>query len=322
MRRNLQQFLFACMIAFTGTASAQISEGFEPSGQGSLSVRDELIMNNWLLPDMDVNPEGSMPINGATSMGSGPSYKPDQTTGIVTPFLSFNGGTETVSFSYTLHRQFSSECRRWFLVYVGSESSDAVLVDSVEITSSMSVVNYSKQLSGFTGNKVVYINVKGEGCNSKFIMDNFTCTASNANINHPAGLIINGNPIGGGNLSDNPIDPQANVNINAPSVGLSISENGFYRTDNPDNGTINEGVSLYPNPANNQVNLKFSSASNQFGQVEVYNINGSKIYSQPATINAGVNTVNINIADLTAGNYFVSLVTNEGTTSKRFTRIQ
>ena len=84
----------------------------------------------------------------------------------------------------------------------------------------------------------------------------------------------------------------------------------------------NKNISIYPNPANNQVNLKFSSASEQYGQVEVYNINGSKIMSLPANISTGVNTININTADLTAGNYFVSLVTNEGTTNKRFTRIQ
>lgn len=310
------------MIAFGGTATAQISEGFEPSGQGSLSVRDELIMNNWLLPDMDVNPEGAMPISGATSMGAGPSYKPDQNTGIVTPFLSFSSEGETVSFNYSLHRLFSSDCRRWFLVYVGSNESDVTLVDSVEISSSTAVFNYTKQLNGFSGNNVVYINIKGDGCNSKFIMDDFSCTAANANVNHPASLVINGMVVGGGNLSDNPINPSAIGNINAPNIGLTVAEHGFYRTDNPENGAVSNEVSLYPNPANNQVNLKFSSASQQYGQVEVYNINGSKIMSLPANINTGVNTININTADLTAGNYFVSLVTNEGTTNKRFTRVQ
>lgn len=309
------------MIAFGGTATAQISEGFEPSGQGSLSVRDELIMNNWLLPDMDVNAEGAMPISGATSMCSGPSYKPDQNTGLVTPFLSF-GGSETVSFQYSLHRIFSNTERRWFLIYLGSENSEGFLIDSVEVSSSTSILNYSKQITGYTGNYVVYVNLKGDGGNSKFIIDDLSCTAANANINHPASLVINGMVVGGGNLSDNPINPMANANINGPSIGLTVAEHGFYRTDNPENGAVTNEVSLYPNPANNQVNLKFSSASEQYGQVEVYNINGSKIMSLPANISTGVNTININTADLTAGNYFVSLVTNEGTTNKRFTRIQ
>ncbi len=324
MRRNLQQFLLACLVAFAGTASAQISEGFEPSGNGSLSVRDELIMNNWLLPDFDINPEGSTPIAGSSSMGSGPSYKPDQGSGIVTPYLSFSA-SETVSFNYTLHRAFSSDCRRWFLVYVGDQSNQATLIDSVEVSSSQSVMSYSKQLTGLSGNYVVYINVKGDGCNSKFIIDNLSCSAANANINHPAGLIINGNPVGGNNTSGNyhPINQLNPADIHAPELNANNNDgNGFFQPSNPETGSVGNEVSLYPNPANNQVNLKFSSESSEYGQVEVYNINGAKIFSQAANINAGVNTVTINTADLTTGNYIVSLVTNEGITNKRFTRIQ
>lgn len=311
------------MIAFAGTASAQISEGFEPSGNGSLSVRDELIMNNWLLPDFDVNPEGSTPIAGASSMGSGPSYKPDQTSGIITPYLSFTSN-ETVSFSYTLHRSFSSDCRRWFLVYV-ADQADVILIDSVEVLSSVSVQNYSKQISGFTGDYVVYVNVKGDGCNSKFIMDNFTCTAANAGINHPINLVIDGNPVGGNNTSGNyhPVNQLNPADIHTPSLNANTNDGqGFFLPSNPENGSFSNELSLFPNPASNQVNLKFSSESSDFGQVEVYNINGAKIFSQAANINAGVNTVSINTADLTAGNYIVSLVTNEGITNKRFTRIQ
>lgn len=325
MRRNLQHILFACMIAFGGTATAQISEGFEPSGNGSLSVRDELIMNNWLLPDFDVNPEGSTPISGSMSMGSGPSYKADQNSGIVTPYLSF-GASETVSFNYTLHRAFSSDCRRWFLVYVGNEANQAFLVDSVEVPSSQSVMSYSKQITGFTGNYVVYINVKGDGCNSKFIIDNLSCSATNANLGHPAGLIINGNPVGGGNVSENyhPVNQLNPSEIQTPSLNTSSvgDGQGFFQPSNPDNGSVGGEISLYPNPVNNNVNLRFSSNTNQEGQIEIFNVSGAKLMSLPTTINEGDNTVSIDVANLTAGNYFVSLVTNEGTTNKRFTRIQ
>ena len=318
------------MIAFGGTATAQISEGFEPSGQGSLSVRDELIMNNWLLPDMDVNAEGATPITGATSMCSGPSYKPDQNTGIVTPFLNFASEGETVSFKYSLHRIFGPSQRRWFLVYVGNESSQGFLVDSVEVPSSLSVINYSKLITGFSGNHVVYINVKGDGGNSKFIIDDLTCTASSANVNHPANLVINGMTVGGANPSENPdyVPAQhlntATANLHTPTLNTaSIGDGrGFNMPSTGSNGSVTSEVAVYPNPANNQVNLKFSSESEQYGQVDIYNINGAKIMSLPTSISTGVNTVNINTADLTAGNYIVSLVTNEGTTNKRFTRVQ
>ena len=316
------------MIAFGGTATAQISEGFEPSGQGSLSVRDELIMNNWLLPDMDVNAEGAMPISGATSMCSGPSYKPDQNTGIVTPFLSF-GSSETVSFKYSLHRTFSSAERRWLLVYLGNESSQGFLIDSVEVSSSLSVINYSKQITGYTGNYVVYLNLKGDGGNSKFIIDDLNCTAASANINHPASLVINGMAVGG----DNPSETAdyfpateinvANANLHTPSLNTaSIGDGIGFNMPSADNGSFSSEVALYPNPASNQVNLKFSSENEQYGKIEIYNINGAKLVSVPTNISTGVNTVNINTADLTAGNYIVSLVTNEGTTNKRFTRVQ
>lgn len=336
MRRNLQQFLLALLVAFAGTASAQVSSDFEPSGNGSLSVRDELIMNNWRLPDFDANVEGVTPISGTSSIGIlSPGDNLSQTSGIVTPYMNFSN-SETVSFNYKLHRIFPSSCRRWFMVWMVDHATDNdILIDSVEIPSSASVFNYSKEITGYAGTHLVYVNVKGEGCNSRFIMDDFTCTATDANITSPNFFIINGVLVGEdpnattslqhGNTSGVSLNNGAgNVN-NITTLNTTNEVDGAVNeSDAPSNGMVSQGndVSLYPNPTMNNVNLQFYSDDNQQGQIEVYNISGTKLISVPANISMGSNIVNLDVANLNAGNYFVSLVTNQGITNKRFTRIQ
>lgn len=74
---------------------------------------------------------------------------------------------------------------------------------------------------------------------------------------------------------------------------------------------VNNSVSIYPNPANTTLNV---TASSNINTVEVYNLTGSKI----ATINGNGTNAQINVANYANGMYFVKIITNDGTTTKKF----
>lgn len=284
MKLKLRNIAAAIMIAATSPAFAQLSESFEPV-QGGLSTRDALIQQNWLLPDMDVNVEGTSPITGAQSLASGPSYKPDQGTGVVTPYLSFSN-SETFEFKFNLHRPAMPGDRRWFLVYVGDTLGVPTLIDSVEVNAQSTAVNtYTLPINNYEGVYCIYVNFRGNGSNSKFVMDDLSFTGSNANMPYAPHFEVQG------------------------TTGI--------RNYDKDNSSIN----VFPNPANDQVNVKIASNKNQEGSVEIYNISGAKLLSQPAMFTNGSNTINLNTSSLSPGNYFLTVKTEEGMFAKRFTRM-
>lgn len=284
MKLNLRKIATAIIIAAVSPAFAQLSESFEPV-QGGLSTRDALIQQNWLLPDMDVNVEGTVPITGAQSIASGPSYKPDQGTGVVTPYLHFTS-SEVFEFNYNLHRPAQPGDRRWFLVYVGDTLGVPTLIDSVEVNAQSTAVNtYTLPINNFSGVYCIYVNFRGNGSNSKFVMDDITCSASNANIPYAPHFEVQG------------------------TTGISN-----YHKDN-------NSLNVFPNPANDQLNVKIASGKNQEGSIEIYNISGAKVFSQPTMLNSGNNTISLSTVAFGAGNYFLSVKTEEGMFAKRFTRI-
>jgi len=89
----------------------------------------------------------------------------------------------------------------------------------------------------------------------------------------------------------NPIDLQ--YIALASDTTLSLDENGFVN------------FKLYPNPAGNTVNLKFSSAISGFLDVKIYNILGSLILAERADIQN--NSITINTSLLNTGVYFLNI---------------
>lgn len=71
------------------------------------------------------------------------------------------------------------------------------------------------------------------------------------------------------------------------------------------------GVNIYPNPANTVLNV---TASSEINTVEIYSLTGAKV----ATINGNGTNVKVNVADYANGMYFVKIITNDGTTTKKF----
>jgi hypothetical protein len=74
-------------------------------------------------------------------------------------------------------------------------------------------------------------------------------------------------------------------------------------------------VSLYPNPAHSQLNL---TASNDMilERIEIIDLSGRKILSnQPNS-----SSINLNVETLKAGAYLITIVTENGTITKRFVK--
>lgn len=70
-------------------------------------------------------------------------------------------------------------------------------------------------------------------------------------------------------------------------------------------------VRVFPNPAKNTVSVVSSFDMSSY---EVFNMMGQKVMSAPAT---GANNLNIDVADLTSGNYIVKVHTNAGVIVKK-----
>jgi hypothetical protein len=73
------------------------------------------------------------------------------------------------------------------------------------------------------------------------------------------------------------------------------------------------GISIYPNPANTQINISLDNAI-QSGSVEIYNMIGELIYQ--SSLND--RTMSISTAQWTDGLYAVRILTSAGMISKSF----
>jgi len=77
-------------------------------------------------------------------------------------------------------------------------------------------------------------------------------------------------------------------------------------------------ISVFPNPANNQTNLRYFLSGNAQPEVRLYNSMGQLVFSQlENAATQGLNTVSINTAELPAGIYIARLDLNGETHSAR-----
>lgn len=69
--------------------------------------------------------------------------------------------------------------------------------------------------------------------------------------------------------------------------------------------------SIAPNPVSNDINLSYHSNSTGNVTLEVYNLIGKKVAEKSSFVVAGSNKIQMNVADLSNGNYFLKI--NQGT---------
>jgi hypothetical protein len=98
------------------------------------------------------------------------------------------------------------------------------------------------------------------------------------------------------------------------TTGSGPSSSGFYLS-NVVTG-INEhenpvaAFHIFPNPADNGVNLNYTSVLSSEGELVVYNVMGQKCISDKINISKGANEIKISTEDLAPGTYYVKLQAN------------
>jgi hypothetical protein len=75
-------------------------------------------------------------------------------------------------------------------------------------------------------------------------------------------------------------------------------------------------LTVSPNPASNQLTIKFNVEKTQLIDVKVISTSGKLIYNQSASMPQGTQSLDLNIQDLAEGIYFVSVSTSNGSYTK------
>ena len=80
------------------------------------------------------------------------------------------------------------------------------------------------------------------------------------------------------------------------------------------------GFNLSPNPADNELNVNFSSKTLSTSKVVVYNLLGEIVLQIPEAIYLGTQKLNIDVSSLNSGLYLVTLQNGNKTQTRRFSK--
>lgn len=124
-------------------------------------------------------------------------------------------------------------------------------------------------------------------------------------------------------------------NISGPSA-TGLTAGGYTVTVTDANGCqlvqsaiitgINEvnedkiSINLLPNPANSRVTLEYFSEKNTSANLRVVSINGQEVYNENINIGKGSNVHSMDISTFSKGVYFVQLVNNNTTITKKLVK--
>jgi hypothetical protein len=100
-------------------------------------------------------------------------------------------------------------------------------------------------------------------------------------------------------ISSNNIFYDINGGIITVEGALSINESTF------------ENFAVWPNPSNGYINLSLNPSSNGNIQVSLYDIKGSRVYTEEFKSNGNIFEQSIDFSTLNAGMYFIK-VTSDG----------
>jgi hypothetical protein len=99
---------------------------------------------------------------------------------------------------------------------------------------------------------------------------------------------------------------------------LATISSTAYRQANPDEEIILEPVvSVYPNPANDFVNLQFLATHNET-IIQIYDLSAKLVYLNQISTDLGENTIKINTEEFTNGMYLVKIISGENIFQHKF----
>jgi phosphatidylserine/phosphatidylglycerophosphate/cardiolipin synthase-like enzyme/DNA/RNA endonuclease YhcR with UshA esterase domain len=129
--------------------------------------------------------------------------------------------------------------------------------------------------------------------------------------------------------------PQANVNDNSCLYTGNSCDDGNAETINDvinvdcDCAGIINGIeelestaalTCYPNPTNNRLNIQFTSTIGGVASLMVKDITGKNCFTQSISFSSGINVQSIEVANLQAGTYFVSMALDGGSVQTVFVK--
>ncbi len=84
---------------------------------------------------------------------------------------------------------------------------------------------------------------------------------------------------------------------------------------------VDGSTAIFPNPANNLLNVRVSSSVESRVTITVIDVNGATLFTK--TLGSGVTTTQINIANLPAGIYFLKIISSNSSENavKKFVKM-
>lgn len=109
-------------------------------------------------------------------------------------------------------------------------------------------------------------------------------------------------------------------NSNGPAFGLYVASSaGGEMMPLPIASSVNKNTenefAIYPNPANDNINMQLTKALDHRATIRIFNLNGSELINQQ--LDQGETKVNLNVSGLTDGLYIMSLETSKSITTKK-----
>lgn len=195
--------------------------------------------------------------------------------------LSSITGSMTLSYRYAYNRRNSSD-DDYFRVLVTNDCGDSWVVRKTLHGSQLNTAISPALFTPTSDND--WITVHMTNVTSGYWVDNFRYMFRFEN--------------GGGN---NIYLDNINIYSGSPSDDLvvGLDENA---------GTLND-LSIFPNPADDELNVQFELSNAQVATVEIRDLTGKKVQSHMVQANSGANVVSLATGELASGMYFLVLST-------------
>ena len=102
--------------------------------------------------------------------------------------------------------------------------------------------------------------------------------------------------------------------IYMPDMAYSRAYETYSSTKNLSDAGISYNAILFPNPVGQfeKINLRFNAFYTGVAELSIYNILGQKVMFQSIAFTNGINTVPINVMNLTKGSYYIDLISDKG----------
>lgn len=102
--------------------------------------------------------------------------------------------------------------------------------------------------------------------------------------------------------ANNPTATDKSFDVNTKGITKKTTATGIV--------TVKKAIlALYPNPATNKINIQFESGTAHTTTIQIADMAGRVLISNPYTAQAGANVVELDVQNLTNGVYFVSVNT-------------